>query len=100
MASRSQRRATSAHRRRAAARGLVRLEVHAPRRDAALIRTLAATLRENPEEAKVLRATLAKALVHPEVKSAFDIFGSQLSDEVFAGVFDEPRQRGWRKIDL
>jgi hypothetical protein len=39
-------------------------------------------------------------LGHPELNTAFDIFGSELPDEVFAGVFDNPRQRDWRKIDL
>ena len=34
----------------------------------------------------------AKALTHPEVKTAFDVFGSELPDEFFAGVFDQPRQ--------
>jgi hypothetical protein len=42
----------------------------------------------------------AAAQTHPEVKTAFDVFGSELSDEVFAGVFDQPRQRDWREVDL
>ena len=46
MASKAQQKATKTHRRRAAARGLVRLEVQAPKRDADLIRALAATLRD------------------------------------------------------
>jgi hypothetical protein len=100
MASKSQRKATRAHRRRAAARGLVRVEVQAPKRDVSLIRALAETLRGKVEEAEVLRSTLAKALAHPEVRTAFDVFGSELSDEVFAGVLDQPRQRGWREVDL
>jgi len=100
MASKSQRKATSTHRRRAAAHGLVRVEVQAPKRDAGLIRVLAETLRGKPEKAAALRSTLAQALIHPEVKSAFDIFGSELPDEAFAGVFDQPRQRDWRELDL
>jgi hypothetical protein len=47
-----------------------------------------------------VRSTLGKALVHPEVKTAFDVFGSELPDETFTGVFDRPRQRGWREVDL
>jgi hypothetical protein len=35
-----------------------------------------------------------------EVKTAFDVFGSELSDHIFAGVFDQPRERNWRKVDL
>ncbi len=29
-----------------------------------------------------------------------DIFGSDLPDEAFADVFDQPRQRGLRQVDL
>ena len=100
MANKSQRKATRAHRRRAAARGLVRVEVQAPRRDAGLIRALAETLREDAEMAEAVRSALASTLLYPEVKTAFDIFGSELGDEIFAGVFDQPRQREWREIDL
>ncbi len=81
MATKSQRKAIRTHRRRAAARGFVRVEVQAPKREA-------------------LRSTLAKALTHPEVQTAFDIFGSELPDEAFAGVFEQPRQRNWREVDL
>jgi hypothetical protein len=28
------------------------------------------------------------------------VFGSELPDETFAGVFDQPRQGGWREVDL
>jgi hypothetical protein len=96
----SQIKASTTHRRRAAARGLVRVEVQAAKGDTGLIRTLAETLRGEPERAKLLRSTLEKALIDPEVKTAFDVFGSDLPDEAFAGVFDQPRQKGWRKIDL
>ena len=100
MASKAQRKATKTHRRRAAARGLVRLEVQAAKRDAALIRAVAEMLRDKSEKAKALRSTLVKALVHPDVMTAFDVFGSDLPDETFAGVFEQPRQRQWREINL
>ena len=100
MASKSQRKATRSHRRRAAARGLVRVEIQARRKDAGLIRALAETLRGEADKAEALRSALAQALIHPEVKTAFDVFGSELPDETFAGVFDQSRQRDWRKIDL
>ncbi len=100
MSTKSQRKATRTHRRRAAARGLVRVEVQAPKRDADLIRALAVTLRGKVDEAEALRSAVTKALSHSEMKTAFDIFGSELSDEAFAGVFDQPRQREWREIDL
>lgn len=100
MASKSQRKATATHRRRAAARGLVRVEVQTPKKDAGLIRAVAETLRGEPEKARALRSTLEKTLVGPGVKTAFDVFGSDLPDETFAGVFDQPRQIDWRKVDL
>jgi hypothetical protein len=49
-------------------------------------------LRGEPEKAESLRSTLAKALGAPEVQTAFDIFGSELADDAFAGIFDQPRQ--------
>jgi hypothetical protein len=100
MAGKSQRRATRTHRRRAAARGLVRVEVQAPKKDAGLIRALAETLRGGTEKAEALRSTLANAVMHPELRNAFDIFGSELPDDAFAGVFEQPRQKGWRKVNL
>jgi len=100
MAGKSQRRATRAHRRRAAARGFVRVEVQATRKDAGLIRALAQSLRGKAEKAEALRSALAKALIHPEVKTAFDVFGSELPDETFIDVFDQPRQRDWREVGL
>lgn len=100
MASKSQRKATRSHRRRAAARGLVRVEVQAPKQDASLIRALAETLRGRDQKAEAVRSTLRQALVHPEVKTAFDVFGSDLPDETFAGIFDRPGQGSWRQVDL
>jgi hypothetical protein len=100
VANKSQRLATRTHRRRAAARGLVRLEVQTPRQDIELVRAVVETLRGEPEKAKVLRSTLEQALIDPAVETAFDIFGSDLPDETFAGVFERPRERGWRKLKL
>lgn len=100
MASKSQKKATSAHRRRAAARGLVRVEIQAARSDAGLIKAVAETLRSEPKKANALRSTLEKALIDPEIKTAFDVFGSDLPDETFADIFDQPRPRDWREVDL
>jgi hypothetical protein len=100
MASKSQRKATRTHRRRAAARGLVRVEVQAPKKDAGLIRALAEKLRSKADSAEAVRSTLIKALAPSDTKTAFDIFGSDLADEAFTGVYDQPRQRGWRDVDL
>ncbi len=100
MASKSQVRATSTHRRRAAARGLVRVEVQTARGDAGLIRAVAETLRSEPAKANALRSTLERMLTDSDIKTAFDVFGSDLPDEAFAGVFDQARSRTWREIDL
>jgi hypothetical protein len=100
MATKAQRKATRMHRRRAAARGLVRVEVQAPKRDAPLIRAVAEKLRARTREADALRSTLTKVLVRPEAETAFDIFGSDLSDEAFEGIFDQPRPSDWREVDL
>src|SRR5258708_33491899 len=97
MASKSQRKATRTHRRRAAARGLVRVEVQAPKGAAGLIRALAETLRGGAEKAEALRSTLATAVMNPEMRTAFDVLGSELPDEVFTGAFDPARQRSWRR---
>jgi hypothetical protein len=35
----------------------------------------------------IVPATLAEALTHPEVKSAFDVFGSELPDEALRRRF-------------
>ena len=100
MASKSQRKATAANRRRASARGLVRVEVQAPRGDSLLIKTIAETLRGDPERARLLRSTLEQALMDRDGRTAFDIFGSDLPDEAFQGVFEQPRRGTWRKVDL
>ncbi|MFZ1962447.1 MAG: hypothetical protein WAU78_03090 [Roseiarcus sp.] len=100
MATPSQKKASTTHRRRAFARGLVRVEVQAVKGDTGLIRALAETLRGDPARAKTVRSALEQALIDPQVKTAFDLFGSDLPDETFAGVFDQPRQRSWRQVDL
>jgi hypothetical protein len=100
MTTKAQRTATHTHRRRAAARGLVRVEVQASKKDANLIRTMALRLRGDPGRAALLRSALASTLDRDGAASAFDVFGSNLSDEVFAGVFDQPQRGEWRKVEL
>jgi hypothetical protein len=100
MTSPSQRKASNANRRRAALRGLVRVEVQAPKSDAVLIKALAETLRSNTPKARELRASLQQAFADPDMKNAFDIFGSDLPDEAFDGVFDAPRATGSREVEL
>jgi len=96
----SQKKAVSAHRRRASARGLVRLEVQASKGDAGLIRALAEALRREPANAGALRSALEKTLGDSDTRTAFDVFGSDLPDEVFADVLEQPRARKWRDIAL
>ena len=76
----------------------MRLEVQASQRDVALIRSVAEMLRGNAERAQAVRSALANALTDPEVKTAFDIFGSELADEAFTGIFDQPRRRDGREV--
>jgi hypothetical protein len=98
--SKSQRKPAGTLHRVPASKRLVRLEVDPAPQDARLIKAVAKTLRGEPKRAKALRATLEEALVGAEVKTAFDVFGTDLPDEVFADVFDQPRQGSWREIDL
>jgi hypothetical protein len=96
----SQKTASTTDRRRSFARGLVRVGGQVRQGDAGLIRAFAETLRGDPARAKTLRSTLEQAPLDPQVKTAFDIFGSDLAEEAFAGVFDPPRQKKWREVDL
>lgn len=100
MSTASQIKASASHRRRTRARGLMRVEVQAAKSDTALIRAIAETLRGDPKRAKTLRAALERGLNGNDVKTAFDVFGSDIPDEAFAGIFDQPRQRAWRKVAL
>jgi hypothetical protein len=65
-----------------------------------LIRALTEMLLGKADKAETLRAALARALSPPEARTAFDVFGSDLPDEAFEGVFNQPRQRNWREVDL
>jgi hypothetical protein len=43
---------------------------------------------------------LSAILAEPAAKTAFDAFGSDLPDEVFEGVFDQPRELAPREVEL
>jgi hypothetical protein len=60
---------------------------------------VAETLRGRAEKAKAVRSTLAQILMHRKGKTVFDMFGSELPDEVFEDVFEQPRQRDWHHVD-
>jgi len=100
MTSNAQRRATSEHRRRTAARGLVRVEVKAAATDADLIRAIAESLCGESERAGQIRTGLRDMLASQNVETIWDIFGSQLPDEAFDGVFDGARDDYPRGVDL
>jgi hypothetical protein len=53
-----------------------------------------------PENAQSPRATPPPAPAPPQARTAFDIFGSDLPDEAFDEIFDQPREGGWREADL
>jgi hypothetical protein len=84
--------ALAAHRRRRRASGLARIEVQVPSIDAALVRDLAAVLRGEPIAARALRIQLRAVIAEPRAAAVFDIFGSDLSDACFDGVFDHDRR--------
>jgi hypothetical protein len=60
----------------------------------------AETLCGQSQGAEALRAALAQVLTHSKTKTAFDVFGSDLPEEGFAVIFDQPRRGGWREVDL
>ena len=96
----SQRKAAYAHRARAKAQGLARIEVQAPVEDVSLIRVVAEVLRGEPTQARRLREAIGASIPGSPPRNAFDIFGSDLPDTVFDGVFEQPRQKEWREVDL
>lgn len=101
MTSQSQRKASANHRRRLSARGLVRVEVQTKPGDSALIRRIAEELRADTQRAQALRQKLKASLGDGDrSKTAFDIFRSDLPDEVFDGVFEQRRGAGWRDVEL
>jgi hypothetical protein len=100
MTSLTQRKASNAHRQRTKAKGMARLEVQVSSNDITLLREVAQILRGEPEQARKLRDAISAALPKIVQRNALDVFGSDLPDEVFEGVFDEPRQTGWREVEL
>ena len=97
----AQRRASTAHRKRAAARGLVRVEVQVESTDADLLRKLAARLRSNEIAGRATRDLLRNVVEPPAEETALTAFGSDLPDEYFEGVFDAALRRDkGRKVEL
>jgi hypothetical protein len=88
----AQQNALNAHRRRRRDGGMVRVEVQVPAIDAAILRDVAAILRGNSDTAQTVRNQLRSVVAKPRVESVFGIFGSDLPDRYFDGVFDQCRQ--------
>jgi hypothetical protein len=68
--------------------------------DTELIARILDGLRGDPGEAQRLRERLHAALDETGRATAIDLFGSDLPDDAFDGVFDQPRQKGWREVEL
>jgi hypothetical protein len=97
----AQKNALTDHRRRRRDRGIVRVEVQAPSVDAGLLKDVAAILRGDAEAAQAMRAQLRSAIANPRAGGVFDIFGSDLPDDSFEGVFETTRQGDMpRDVDL
>lgn len=88
----AQRKALSTHRRRRRSAGVVRVEVQVPAVDAGLVRDLAAVLRGDAAAAQAMRDQLRAVVVQPRAAAVYDIFGSDLPDSYFEGVFDQGRR--------
>jgi len=88
----AQQKALSAYRRRRRDGGMVRVEVQVPAIDAVILRDVAAILRSKSDAAQAVRNQLRSVVAKPCVDSIFDIFGADLPDAYFEGVFDQNRQ--------
>lgn len=85
----AQRKALTTHRRRRRDGGVIRVEVQVPAIDAGILRELAAILRGKSDAAQAMRNQLRSVVAKPRVASVFEIFGSDLPDDCFVGVFDQ-----------
>jgi hypothetical protein len=96
----AQRKATAAHRIRSIRKGLIRVEVQAPKADQGLIRALAQELRGDAAKAAAVRRAVTAVLAKSPAMSALDVFGSELPDDAFEGVFSAKRGKTWRETGL
>jgi uncharacterized protein (DUF1778 family) len=101
MATATQRKATSAHRARAKAQGLARVEVRVAEGDVALVRQFADGLRG--ERGTQLRAAVDEALNSKAAESALDMFQRLRLDEAawatLAQALNEPHSNEIREIE-
>jgi hypothetical protein len=88
----AQRKALNTHRRRRRDGGVVRVEVQVPAIDVQIVRDLAAVLRGEPAAAQAMRVHLRSAVAEPQMATVFEIFGSDLPEDYFDGVFEQVRR--------
>ena len=97
----AQRKALMDYRTRSRKAGLVRVEVQAPATDAPILRDLAAVLRGDADRARAVRDQLQSIINKSPATLALDIFGSDLTDAYFEGVFEQARRDDpTRDVDL
>jgi hypothetical protein len=100
MSHRSTSKAVSAHRKRQARRGFVRVEVQARRSDADLIRDVARALADDPARRDPIRAAISAA---PAIKTGADLLGAlaceALSGDEFDTLFERDKSSA-REVDL
>jgi hypothetical protein len=88
-----QRKALNTNRSRSRNRGVVRVEVQVPAVDVQIVHDLAAILRGEPDVAQAMRVQLRSVVAKPRTASIFGIFGSDLPDAYFEGVFEQGCRR-------
>lgn len=90
--SNAQRKALNTHRSRRRDDDMVRVAVQVPAVDAQIVRDLHAVLRGDLEGAQAMRAQLRSIVAKPRASTVFDIFGSDLPDVYFEGLFEHGRR--------
>ena len=70
---------------------MVHAVVQVPAIDTEMLRDIAAILRGSAETAQTMRAQLRSLVAKPRLDTVFDIFGSDLPDAYFDGVFTQSR---------
>ena len=102
MASQSQKSATKSYRKRSKRAGLVRVEVQAPKEYSELIKSVAKTLRENPDSAFEVRKAISGSEKPLRKKTSLEMFAGpvDVSGPEFDEIFNQPRDGKWRKIEF
>jgi hypothetical protein len=97
----AQRKSLNTLRSRRGDQDVVRVQIQVPAVDAQIVRELAAILRGGTEAAQAVRQQLRTVVAEPRTHSVFDIFGSDLPDAYFEGVFEHGRRKDApREVEL